>query len=67
MVETYSEDLLNISLIGQLITGLSMNIVRVGDKSPVQRPFFKNSVGDLLPALRFLSGLNNFVIIFSLL
>ena len=44
-------------------TGLSMNILRV-----VQRGSFKNSVGDLLPALRFLGGLYdfyNFVIILS--
>ena len=26
-----------------------MNILRAGDKSPVQRGFFKNSVGDLQP------------------
>ena len=51
-------------------SGLSMNILRVGDQSPVQRGFFKNSAGDLLPALRFLGGLYNFcnfAIIFSLL
>ena len=41
-------------------TGLSMNISRVGDKSPVQRGFFTNSAGDLLPALEFLGGLYNF-------
>ena len=40
-------------------TGLSMNILRAGDKSPEQR-FFQNSMGDLLPALRFLGGLCNF-------
>ena len=36
----------------------------------MQRGFFKNSVGDLLPALRFLGGLHNFcnfVVIFSLI
>ena len=41
-------------------TGLSMNILRAGDKSSAQRGFFKNCVGDLLPALRFLGGLCNF-------
>ena len=41
-------------------TGLSMNIWRAGDKSPVQRGFLINNVDDLLPALRFLSGLYNF-------
>ena len=41
-------------------TGLSMNILCVGDKSPAQRDFFKNSIGDLLPTLRFLGGLCNF-------
>ena len=47
-----------------------MNILRTGDKSPVQRGFFTNSAGDLLPALGFLGGLYNFcsfVIIFSLM
>ena len=42
----------------------------LGDKLPVQRSFFKNSVSDLLPAVRFLGGLYNFcnfIIIFSLL
>ena len=41
-------------------TGLSVNILRGGDKSPVQKHFFKNSIGDLLPGLRFLGGLYNF-------
>ena len=44
-----------------------MNILRTGDKSPVQRGFFTNSTGNLLPTLEFLGGLNNFcnfVIIF---
>ena len=41
-------------------SGLSMNILRAGDKLPAQRGFFKNSEGDLLPALRFLGGLCNF-------
>ena len=40
--------------------GLSMDILRAGNKLPAQRGFFKNSVGDLLPALRFLAGLCNF-------
>ena len=47
-----------------------MNILRAGDKSPVQRSFFSNSAGDLLPALEFLGRLYNFrnlVIIFSLM
>ena len=43
-----------------IASGLSMNILRAGDKSPAQRGFFKNSMGDLLPALRFLRGLCNF-------
>ena len=50
--------------------GHSMNILCAGDKSPVQRGFFKNGAGDLLPAARFLGGLYNFyhfIIIFSLL
>ena len=42
--------------------GLSMNILRASDKSPVQRGFFTNSAGDLLPALGFLGSLYNFVI-----
>ena len=36
------------------ISGLSMNILHTGDKSPVDRGFFTNSVLDLLPALGFL-------------
>ena len=44
-------------------SGLSMNILCACDKSPVQRVFFKNSAGDLLPALGFLGGLYNFVIL----
>ena len=47
-----------------------MNILCAGDKLPVQRGFFTNSVGDLLPALDFLDGLHNFcnlVIMFSLM
>ena len=42
------------------LAGLSMNILCAGDKSPMQRGFFKNNAGDLLPALRFLGGLYNF-------
>ena len=41
-------------------SGLSLNILHAGDKSPVQRGFFKNSTGDLLSAVRFLSRLCNF-------
>ena len=51
-------------------TCLSMNILSAGDKLPVQRGFFANNTGDLLPALGFLGGLYNFcnfVIIFSLM
>ena len=47
-----------------------MNILRVGDKSPVQKGFFTNSTSYLLPALGFLGGLYNFcnfVVIFSLM
>ena len=47
-----------------------MNILLVGDKLPVQRDFFTNSAGDLLPTLGFLGGLYNFcnfVIIFFLM
>ena len=40
--------------------GLSMNFLRGGNKSPAQKGFFKNSAGDLLPALRFLGRLGNF-------
>ena len=52
------------------MAGLSMNILCTGDKLPMQRGFFKNGMGNLLPALRFLGELYNFchfVIIFSLL
>ena len=51
-------------------TNLSMNNMGAGNKSPVQRGFFKNSAGDLLPASRFLGRLYNFcnfVLIFSLM
>ena len=37
-------------------TGLSMSTLRAGDKSPVQRGFFTNSKGDLLPVLGFWAG-----------
>ena len=47
--------------------GLSMNILCTGNKSPMQRGFFTNSVGDLVLALVFLAGCIIFVIIFSLL
>ena len=33
-------------------SGLSMNILHVGDKSPMQQGFFTNSVGNLLPPPR---------------
>ena len=52
------------------VIGLSINILHVGDKSPMKRGFFKKSTGYLLPVLRFLGGLYyfcNFVIIFSLM
>ena len=38
-----------------------MNILCVGDKLPMQRGFFKNNAGDLLPALSFLGRLYNTV------
>ena len=44
-----------------IVTGLSVNILCTGDKSPMQRGFFTNSVGDLLPALGFLGRLYNFL------
>ena len=50
------------------ISGLSINILHAGDKLPVERGFFTNSMVDLLPALGFLGGIYNFcnfVIIFS--
>ena len=37
-----------------------MNILHVGDKSLMQRGFFTNSMGNLMPALGFLYGLYNF-------
>ena len=42
------------------MSGLSMNILGAGNKSPVQKDFFKNGTSNLLPALRFLGGLYNF-------
>ena len=39
-----------------------MNILHMGNKSPVQRGYFKNSAGDLLSALRFPGKLYNFCI-----
>ena len=53
-----------------IYSGLLMNILRADNKSPVQRGFFANSMGDLLLALWFLGRLYNFcnfVIIFSLM
>ena len=55
---------------GKDCTGLSMNILHAGNRSSVQRGFFKNGAGNLLLALRFLDRLynsGNFVIIFSLM
>ena len=46
--------------------GLSMNILCVGDKSPVQRGFFTNSMGTL-GSLGGLYNFCNFVVIFSLI
>ena len=43
-----------------LSSGLSMNILRAGDKSPVQKGFLTNSAGDVLPVLGSLGGLYNF-------
>ena len=40
--------------------GLSMNTLCAGNKSPMQRGFPKNGMGNLLPILRFLGGLYNF-------
>ena len=34
------------------ISSLSMNNLCAGNQSPVQRGFFKNSMGDLLPPLQ---------------
>ena len=42
------------------ITGISMNILQAGSKSPMQRGFFKNSAGNKLTALRLLGKLHNF-------
>ena len=50
--------------------GLLMNILRVGDKLPVQQGFLTNSTGNLLPNLKLLGGLYNFcnlAIIFGLM
>ena len=57
-------------MVGMKSPGLLMNILHEGDKSPVQRGFFTNSVGNLLPTLWFLGGLYNFcnfVFMFSLI
>ena len=40
----------------------SMNILHMGNKSPMQRASFKDSVGNFLPAVRFPTRLNNFCI-----
>ena len=64
-MENYSQ-----LVISELAAGPSMNFLRAGDKSPLQRGFFTNSTGNLLLALGFLGGLYNFcnfVIIFSLM
>ena len=37
-----------------------MKILRAGNKLLMQRGFFKNSVGNLLPTSRFLGRLHNF-------
>ena len=42
---------------------LSMNILHVGDKLPMQRGFFRNSMGNLLPTLGFLGGRYNVLIL----
>ena len=34
-----------------------MNILHAGDELPMQKSYFKNSLGNLLPTLRLLSGL----------
>ena len=50
-----------------------MNILHVGGQTPMQKCFFLNSTGDLLPALGSpgrlcnFCGFCNFVIIFSLM
>ena len=47
-----------------------MNILRAGDKSPMEKGLFKTGIVDLLPVLRFLGRLYNFlnfVIVFSLM
>ena len=52
------------------ISGLLMNILHAGGKSPVQRSSFENTVGGLLPTLRFVGGLynfSNFVTVFNVI
>ena len=44
-----------------------MNILRAGNKSPLQKGFITNSSGDLLPSLGGLFDFCNFVIMFSLM
>ena len=41
-----------------------MNTLCAVNKLPMQRGFFKTSMGDLLPALRFLGRLYNFCILY---
>ena len=41
-------------------TGLSMSILRVGDKSPVQTVFFAYIAGNLLPTLGFWGEMYHF-------
>ena len=42
------------------VTILSMIVLCAGEKSPMQKGFFKNNMDHLLPALRCLGGLYNF-------
>ena len=46
-------------------SGLLIYILCAGNNSPMQRDFFKKRVADLLPALRFLGKLYNFLQIFN--
>ena len=54
MILLWQDEILSCLLAGLSDPGLSMNILHAGDKSPVQRVFFKSSAGD------FLGGLYNF-------
>ena len=52
------------------VTGLSMNILRASDKSPMQRGFFHKKRGRFIARRRFsgrLYNFCNFLIIFSLM